>query len=93
MSDSAGCRRNFVAWGLTPRPGSLAASVTLGHHHNSFGSARITRCPHGIDLVGACPRILGARSTRGGSANKGSPRMGDRYTTSPGSVFRGARGA
>jgi len=49
---SAGFRtRKFVAWGSTPRPGGRAASVTLGHHHKPFWSARTARGPRALDLV------------------------------------------
>jgi hypothetical protein len=45
-------------WGSTLRPNSRAASATLGHHHQPFGSARTARGPHGLDLAGACPRLV-----------------------------------
>ena len=32
--------------------------LTLAHHHKPFGSARIARGLHGLDLVGACPRLV-----------------------------------
>jgi hypothetical protein len=48
--------RKFLAWGSTPRPGSRAAPLSLGRHHKPFGSVRIARSLHGIDLVGASPR-------------------------------------
>ena len=50
--------RKFVAWGSTPRPGSRAVSVTLGHPYKPFGSARIARTPRALELVGACPRLV-----------------------------------
>ena len=84
---SAGFRtRKFVAWGSTPRPGSRAASVTLGYHHKPFGSARTARGPRALDLVGSAPRSEAGRVPRGRA-----PGSVDRYTTSPESVFRGAR--
>ena len=46
--------RKFVAWGSTPRPGGRTTPLTLGRHHEPFGSVRIARSPHGIDLAGAC---------------------------------------
>ena len=46
--------RKFVAWGSTPRPGSRAASVTLGHPNKPFWSARIARAPRALDLVRWC---------------------------------------
>ena len=49
---------NFVAWGSTLRPNSRAAFATLGHHHQPFGSARTARGPHGLDLAGACARLV-----------------------------------
>ena len=32
--------------------------MTLGHHHKSFGSARIARTPRALELVGACPCLV-----------------------------------
>ena len=46
--------RKFVAWGSRPRPGGRATPLTLGRHHELFGSVRIAHNLHGIDLVGAC---------------------------------------
>ena len=43
--------RKFVAWGSTPRPGSRAVSVTLGHHYKPFGSARTARGPRALELA------------------------------------------
>ena len=37
--------RKFVAWGSTPRPGSRAASVTLGHHSQAVLVGRGPRVP------------------------------------------------
>ena len=48
--------RKFLARGSTPRPGSRAAPLSLGRHHKPFGSVRIARSLHGLDLVGASPR-------------------------------------
>ena len=50
--------RKFVAWGSRPRPGGRVTPLTLAHHHKPFGSARIARGLHGLDLVGACPRLV-----------------------------------
>ena len=64
--------RKFVAWGSTPRPGSRAASVTLGHPNKAFGSARIARCPRARELVAQRGGLSAAgRATRG-------PRLDDR---------------
>ena len=52
------CARKFEAWGSRPRPGGRATPLTLAHHHKPFGSARIARGLHGLDLVGACPRLV-----------------------------------
>ena len=46
--------RKFVAWGSTPRPGSRAASVTLGHPNKPFWPTRIARAPRALDLVRWC---------------------------------------
>ena len=50
--------RKFVAWGSRPRPGGRATPLALAHHHKPSGSARIARGLHGLDLVGACPRLV-----------------------------------
>ena len=58
--------RKFVAWGSRPRPGSRAPPLSLGRHHKPFGSVRIARGLHGLDLVGAStrPAPLDPRSQR-----------------------------
>ena len=43
--------RKFGAWGSTPRPGSRAASVTLGYHHKPFGPARTARGIRALELA------------------------------------------
>ena len=64
--------RKFVAWGSTPRPGSRAASVTLGHPNKAFGSARTARGPRARELVAQRGGLSAAgRATRG-------PRLDDR---------------
>ena len=60
--------------------------MTLARHHKAFGSARTARGPRALDLVGSAPRGEAGRVPRGRA-----PRSVDRYTTSPRSVFRGAR--
>ena len=75
------CTRNFVALGSTPRPGGRAASVTLGHHHKPFRSARTARYPRALDLVRRCGGLSAV-----GCTNRAVGWTGDRYTTAPGSV-------
>ena len=43
--------QRFLAWGSRPRPGGRAAPLSLGRHHKPFGSVRIARSLHGLDLV------------------------------------------
>ena len=63
--------RKFVAWGSTPRPGSRAASATLGHPNKPFGSARTARAPRALDLAAQGGGLSAAgRTELGGSARR-----------------------
>ena len=62
-----GCQfrtRKFVAWGSTPRPGSRAASVTLGHPNKAFGSAGTAPRRRGPDPTGAPLALERARPSQ-----------------------------
>ena len=66
------CRGKFLTKGSRPRPGGRATPLTLAHHHKPFGSGRIARSPHGLDLAGACARLVAVAAP-----TRVSPRIGD----------------
>ena len=62
-------RSIFLTEGSTPRRGRRVLPVTLGRHHNPFGSARTARALRALDLAGALHALW--RTERRGAREKG----------------------